>query len=73
VPTNFLGDPAATQQKNYGTSEQAVHAKPDKKRYELQKDEEFIEYVYEDQPDGSRKRRKKIKKIIKKVKLLTEE
>ena len=37
------------------------------------KDEEFVEYVHEEMPDGTIKRKKKIKKITKKTKWLTQE
>ena len=44
-----------------------------KKSYVPKQDEEFVDYKYKDLDDGTKKRVKVIKRIEKKVKILTEE
>ena len=51
----------------------ALDKKPKRKSYILQPGEEFVEYKYYNLEDGSKKRVKVVKKIVKMQKELTEE
>ena len=46
---------------------------PKKAMRPLEKNEEFVEYKYVELPDGTKKRKRVIKKLINQVKMLTQE
>jgi hypothetical protein len=74
-PKNLrLNNPGPSFQQFIGTVDHQKEApKPKKKSYILQQGEEFVEYKFYDLPDGTKKRVKIIKKIVKMQKELTEE